>query len=40
MTFEGFRQVIEKKDICSAGNSVPEHALFLVDVRYPEGLFL
>ncbi|MBQ8603104.1 MAG: tRNA pseudouridine(38-40) synthase TruA [Bacteroides sp.] len=40
MTLEGFRQVIEKKDRCSAGNSVPGHALFLVDVGYPEDLFL
>ncbi|MBQ8521946.1 MAG: tRNA pseudouridine(38-40) synthase TruA [Bacteroides sp.] len=40
LTLDGFRQVIEKKDRCSAGNSVPGHALFLVDVGYPEGLFL
>ena len=40
LTLEGFRQVIEKKDRCSAGNSVPGHALFLVDVGYPEELFL
>ena len=40
MTLECFRQVIEKKDRCSAGNSVPGHALFLVDVGYPEELFL
>ena len=40
MTLEGFRQVIEKKDRCSAGSSVPGHALFLVDVGYPEELFL
>ena len=40
MTLEGFRQVIEKKDRCSAGSSVPGHALFLVDVGYPDELFL
>ena len=40
LTLEGFRKVIEKKDRCSAGNSVPGHALFLVDVGYPEELFL
>jgi tRNA pseudouridine38-40 synthase len=39
MTLEGFRQVIEKKDRCSAGSSVPGHALFLVDVGYPEEIF-
>lgn len=40
MTIEGFRRVIEQKDRCSAGSSVPGHALFLVDVGYPEELFL
>ena len=40
LTVEEFRKVIEKKDRCSAGSSVPGHALFLVDVGYPEELFL
>ena len=40
MTLDGFRQVIEKKNRCSAGSSVPGHALFLVDVGYPEELFI
>ena len=40
LTIEGFRRVIEAKDRCSAGTSVPGHALFLVDVGYPERLFL
>ena len=40
LSIEGFRQVIEKKDRCSAGSSVPGHALFLVDVGYPAELFL
>lgn len=40
MTVEGFRKVIERKDRCSAGTSVPGHALFLVDVGYPDDLFL
>lgn len=40
MTLDEFRQVIEKKDRCSAGSSVPGHALFLVDVGYPDELFL
>lgn len=35
MTLEQFRDVIEKKDRCSAGESVPAHALFLEDVEYP-----
>lgn len=40
MDVEGFRRVIEQKDRCSAGSSVPGHALFLVDVGYPADLFL
>ncbi|MCD8041920.1 MAG: tRNA pseudouridine(38-40) synthase TruA [Tannerellaceae bacterium] len=36
---EGFRQVIEAKDRCKAGTSVPGHALFLTDVTYPEEIF-
>ena len=40
LTLEGFRQIIEKKDRCAAGTSVPGHALFLVDITYPENLFL
>lgn len=39
LSVEGFRQVIENKDRCSAGSSVPGHALFLVDVGYPEEVF-
>ena len=39
LSIDGFRQVIEK-DRCSAGSSVPGHALFLVDVGYPEELFV
>lgn len=40
LTVEGFRKVIEEKNRCSAGTSVPGNALFLVDVGYPEALFL
>jgi tRNA pseudouridine38-40 synthase len=40
MTVEEFRRVIEARDRCSAGTSVPGHALFLVDVDYPDELFL
>lgn len=39
LTVEGFKKVIEQKNRCSAGSSVPGHALFLVDVGYPENLF-
>lgn len=40
LSVAGFRQVIEAKDRCRAGTSVPGHALFLVDVAYPESLFM
>jgi tRNA pseudouridine38-40 synthase len=40
LTVEGFRRVIEAKDRCSAGSSVPGNALFLVDITYPDELFL
>lgn len=39
MTVADFCKVIEKKDRCSAGTSVPAHALFLVDVTYPEEIY-
>ena len=39
MTIEQFRAIIEKKDRCSAGTSVPGNALFLADITYPEEIF-
>lgn len=39
LTIQQFREIIEKKDRCSAGTSVPGNALFLADVTYPEELF-
>ena len=39
LTLEGFRGVIEAKDRCRAGVSVPGQALFLEDITYPESLF-
>ena len=35
MTVEEFCQVIERKDRCAAGTSMPGHALFLWDIIYP-----
>ena len=35
MTVEEFCQVIERKDRCAAGTSMPGHALFLWDIEYP-----
>ena len=40
LTIEQFRAIIEKKDRCSAGTSVPGNALFLSDITYPENVFL
>ena len=39
LTIAQFREIIEKKDRCSAGNSVPGHALFLADITYPNEIF-
>jgi tRNA pseudouridine38-40 synthase len=35
MTVEEFCHVIERKDRCAAGTSMPGHALFLWDITYP-----
>ena len=35
MTIEEFCQVIERKDRCAAGTSMPGNALFLWDITYP-----
>lgn len=34
VSVDGFRKIIEKKDRCSAGTSVPGNALFLSEVKY------
>lgn len=39
LTVEGFRKVIEHQDRCKAGTSAPGHALFLVNVEYPQEIF-
>ena len=39
LSIDGLREVIESKNRCAAGTSVPGHALFLVDITYPEELF-
>ena len=39
LTIQQFCDIIEKKDRCSAGTSVPGNALFLADVTYPEEIF-
>jgi len=40
LDLDGFRRVIEGKDRCMAGTSVPAHALFLESVEYDETLNL
>ena len=36
LTIEGFRQVIEAKNRCSAGHSVPACGLYFIEAEYPE----
>ena len=40
LSLEEFRSIIEAKDRCKAGASVPGQALFLTKVEYPENLFI
>ena len=40
LTLEGFRSVIEAKNRCKAGTSVPGNALFLTDIAYSETIFI
>lgn len=40
LTQEEFCDVIARKDRCAAGESVAGHALSLVDIAYPEALFV
>ena len=40
LTYEGFRQVIEQKDRCAAGSSMPAQALYLTGIEYDNALFL
>ena len=35
-----FRSIIDKKDRCTAGLSVPAHGLFLTDIEYPKTVFV
>ena len=39
LTIQQFREIIERKDRCSAGTSIPGNALFLADITYPEEIF-
>ena len=37
---EQFRKIIEAQDRCKAGVSVPAEGLYLVDIKYPESIFI
>ena len=39
MTIDEFRQVIDAKNRCNAGSSVPAKGLFLVGVTYPKNIY-
>ena len=39
LTLDGFRRIIEQKDRCSAGMSMPGNALSLVDIGYPSDIY-
>lgn len=40
ITLSEFKEIIEKKDRCAAGVSMPAKGLFLTDIRYPEEIFI
>ena len=40
INLEEIQRIIEKKDRCAAGFSVPAKGLFLTDIRYPEDIVL
>ena len=40
LTLDDFRGVIEAKDRCKAGTSVPGKALFLTEISYPDSIFI
>ena len=40
LTTDGFRRIIESKNRCAAGTSMPPQGLFLTDVAYPADIFI
>lgn len=40
ISVEQFQQIIEDKDRCKAGVSVPAEGLYLVDILYPDWIFI
>lgn len=39
ISVEEFQQIIEEKNRCKAGTSVPAQGLFLVDIKYPDQIY-
>ncbi|MBQ4291133.1 MAG: tRNA pseudouridine(38-40) synthase TruA [Muribaculaceae bacterium] len=39
LSIDGFRRVIDARDRCEAGTSMPPHPLFLWDITYPNNIF-
>ena len=39
LTVDGFKQIIDSRDRCSAGDSAPAQGLFLHKIVYPDNLF-
>lgn len=37
---DGFKAIIDRRDRCSAGTSMPAHALYLTCVEYPDDIYL
>jgi tRNA pseudouridine38-40 synthase len=40
MSLEEFRMVVESKNRCKAGTSVPARGLYLVEIKYPDAIFV
>ena len=40
LDLNGFEEIIQAKDRCKAGKSAPAKGLFLVDIEYPEEIFI
>ena len=37
---DGFQRIIDTRDRCAAGTSMPPEALYLWDVTYPQEIFI
>ena len=40
LTVDDFQAIIDRRDRCAAGTSMPPQALFLWDVTYPEDIYI